>query len=72
LALALASPNSLEILEWDGAASPAARASPGAKVAGVLPLRWQASFLWAGVVAVLAVVVVGRMGGPSEFLYWQF
>ena len=72
LALALASPNSLEILDWDGAASRAAKPSPSTKVFGILPIRWQASFIWAGAVAVVAAVVVNQLGGPSEFLYWQF
>jgi alginate O-acetyltransferase complex protein AlgI len=72
LALALASPNSLEVLGWDESASPGAKTSPGARILGIMPIRWQSSAVWAGVVAVLAVVVIGKLGGPSEFLYWQF
>jgi hypothetical protein len=35
-------------------------------------LRWQPSLRWGIGVAVLAVIAVYRLGGRSEFLYWQF
>jgi alginate O-acetyltransferase complex protein AlgI len=69
LALALLSPNSLQVLNWDsqGAAVP-----PAGKFMGIVPIRWHGSLGWAAIVAVLAVAAVYRIGGPSEFLYWQF
>jgi hypothetical protein len=72
LLLALASPNSLQVLDWDSKGVTAATTRPPAKFMGILPVQWQGSLAWAGIVAVLAVIAVYRIGGPSEFLYWQF
>jgi len=35
-------------------------------------LTWRASLAWATVVSILTVIGVLRLGGHSEFLYWQF
>jgi hypothetical protein len=35
-------------------------------------LRWHPTVLWAIGVSVLAAAAIMRVGGPSEFLYWQF
>jgi hypothetical protein len=35
-------------------------------------LSWRPSVAWAAAVGVLTVAAVLRLGGPSEFLYWQF
>jgi len=41
-----------------------------------LPLRtevqWQPTLAWAAAICALAVTAVVRLGGKSEFLYWQF
>ena len=34
--------------------------------------RWQPSFIWSLVIACLVVMAIVNIGGPSEFLYWQF
>jgi hypothetical protein len=34
--------------------------------------RWDASLPWAVAVSVLATMAIVSIGGPSEFLYWQF
>jgi alginate O-acetyltransferase complex protein AlgI len=72
LALALLCPNSLQVLNWESKDPTATATLPPAKFMGILPIQWQHSVPWAGIVAVLAVVAVYRIGGPSEFLYWQF
>lgn len=33
---------------------------------------WQPSLAWAVLISAVAVVTITRLGGPSEFLYWQF
>jgi alginate O-acetyltransferase complex protein AlgI len=35
-------------------------------------IAWQPSLAWAVVISAVAVVAITRLGGPSEFLYWQF
>jgi hypothetical protein len=35
-------------------------------------LRWSPTFKWAAVVSVLVFAAIVRVGGESEFLYWQF
>jgi hypothetical protein len=37
-----------------------------------VPIEWNASVLWAIAVSILVVVGIMSLGGPSEFLYWQF
>jgi hypothetical protein len=41
---------------------------------GVLPFSvvWNPTLLWVVAISALAVVAISRVGGPSEFLYWQF
>jgi hypothetical protein len=72
LVLALAGPNTLQIVRWDAKsdATPAQAGVP--KFAGIVPIRWSATVAWAVIVTALAAVAVVHMGGPSEFLYWQF
>jgi D-alanyl-lipoteichoic acid acyltransferase DltB (MBOAT superfamily) len=72
LALALLSPNSLQVLNWDSKDAPAVTKQPAAKFMGILPVQWQGSIPWASLIAALAIIAVYRIGGPSEFLYWQF
>lgn len=71
LLIALGLPNSIQIM---------ARYEPvlGAKGlpanTGLLPrpLTWSPTILWAVIMSLLAAVAIMRVGGPSEFLYWQF
>ena len=70
LIIALLFPNSLEVL---------ARHEPMLGVEaeravriGVIPLEWRPSLAWTVLVSCLAATAVLRLGGPSEFLYWQF
>ena len=72
LAVAWLLPNTLQVLE---------RFSPGLSAAreaafqvGWLrrALRWSPTLAWAAAVGALAAVAVIRLGGPGEFLYWQF
>jgi hypothetical protein len=35
-------------------------------------VAWKPSIAWALIVAAIAVFGVLQLGGPSEFLYWQF
>jgi len=73
LGLAVLGPNTLQILQWESVGITSGKPSAAARVFGLLPaLRWQYSFIWAGIVAVLAAAAIYRIGGPSEFLYWQF
>jgi D-alanyl-lipoteichoic acid acyltransferase DltB (MBOAT superfamily) len=69
LVIALCCPNSLEIT---GRFEPALDVSRPASGLGKWLPSWRPSLGWALVVAVLAAVVVMRIGPDSEFLYWQF
>ena len=42
----------------------------GSAVAARVP--WQCSLPWLAAMSVLIAIVVFRLDGPSEFLYWQF
>ena len=70
LFIALACPNTLQIL---------ARYEPalGVKVQATRRglgriLEWKASLPWAVAMSAIAAIAVVSIGGPSEFLYWQF
>ena len=69
LFVAVALPNSLELLaRWEPALG-------FKRHADGLPGRWLAwhpSVTWSFAIATVAVVTVMRLGGKSEFLYWQF
>jgi alginate O-acetyltransferase complex protein AlgI len=71
LAAALALPNTLQILERFAPALSAAR--PAVEISWLRrALVWNPSLIWAAGVGVLACVAIFRLGGRSEFLYWQF
>lgn len=73
LGLAVVGPNTLQILGWDTAEVKEGKSQPVTRLFGFLPsLRWQGSLVWAGFVAILGGIAVYQIGGPSEFLYWQF
>ncbi|MBV8141508.1 MAG: hypothetical protein JOZ60_05610 [Verrucomicrobia bacterium] len=72
LFVALVCPNTLQIL---------ARYEPalGVKPQSTAPVigkfgipAWAPSLPWAIAVSTIAVIAVVSIGGPSEFLYWQF
>jgi hypothetical protein len=71
LAGALLLPNTLQILERYGPALSGSRAAPEIRWLRRL-LVWSPSLAWATGLSVLACVAVFWLGGPSEFLYWQF
>jgi hypothetical protein len=67
--VALACPNTLQML---AAYEPALGVKPEPHRRFLASLRWDATLPWAAAVAVIGAVAIGSMGGPSEFLYWQF
>jgi len=71
MVVAFGCPNVLQILtRYEPALGVAALSGkPGT---GFSPLAWNASLPWAIVVSVVAATAIVSMGGPSEFLYWQF
>ena len=71
LLIALALPNSLQVM---AAYEPALGIKPSldnkSKLAHVLD--WSPTLPWAMAMALLAGIAVTKLGGKSEFLYWQF
>jgi hypothetical protein len=71
LAGALGLPNTLQILERFPPALSAPR--PSVEIGWLRrAMVWTPSLTWAAPLGVLACVAVYRIGGQSEFLYWQF
>ena len=70
--IALVCPNTLQIL---APYEPALGVKPAA-TAPIIGRRripvWGPSLPWAIAVSVVAAIAVFTLGGPSEFLYWQF
>jgi D-alanyl-lipoteichoic acid acyltransferase DltB (MBOAT superfamily) len=71
LGVALLLPNSLQVLERYGAARAPAQ-MPLDHIPALQTLAWSPSILWCLVVSALAAAAILKMGGQSEFLYWQF
>ena len=72
LFIALICPNTLQIL---APYEPALGVKPASTAPIIGRLRipaWGPSLPWAVAVSVVAAVAVFSLGGPSEFLYWQF
>jgi alginate O-acetyltransferase complex protein AlgI len=68
--IALACPNTLQIL---ARYEPALGVTPlTAGMAGRRSIEWNTSLPWAIGVSIVAAIGVLSLGGPSEFLYWQF
>jgi alginate O-acetyltransferase complex protein AlgI len=68
--IALACPNTLQILaRYEPALGVTAQS---AKLPIGSMIEWDASLPWAIVVSAVAAIAIVSMGGPSEFLYWQF
>ena len=71
LVIALFCPNSAQLLaSYEPALGvrPSDQGRPGI----FARLAWSPSLVWAVAVAAVAVIAILRIGGPSEFLYWQF
>jgi alginate O-acetyltransferase complex protein AlgI len=70
--VALACPNTLQILaDYE----PALGIKPQPATFGIGRIRlveWRASLPWAIAMSVIAGIAIFSLGGPSEFLYWQF
>jgi hypothetical protein len=70
--IVVACPNTLELLApYD----PALGVKVQSSASGAAPIKvpgWAPSILWAAAVAVIAMLGVANLTGPSEFLYWQF
>jgi len=71
LVIALALPNSLQ---FTARFEPAIAFKPGPSILPLLRAQalWRPTVPWAAAVVVLAAAVIIRIGGKSEFLYWQF
>ena len=72
LFIALVCPNTLQIL---APYEPALGVKPASTAPIIGRLRipaWGPSLPWAVAVSVVAAIAVFTLGGPSEFLYWQF
>ena len=71
LFIALVLPNSIQIMR---AVDPVLGARERAPNTGLMlrSLSWRPTAAWALFIGVLAAAAVMRLGGPSEFLYWQF
>ncbi|HLX98635.1 MAG TPA: MBOAT family O-acyltransferase [Roseiarcus sp.] len=72
LVIALLAPNTLQIL---APYEPALGVKPATTAPIIGRLRipaWGPSLPWAVAVSAVAMVAVFMLGGPSEFLYWQF
>jgi D-alanyl-lipoteichoic acid acyltransferase DltB (MBOAT superfamily) len=70
LFVALACPNTLQILARYEPALGVTRQS--ARLPMGLLAEWNASLPWAIAVSAVAAIAIVSIGGPSEFLYWQF
>jgi D-alanyl-lipoteichoic acid acyltransferase DltB (MBOAT superfamily) len=68
--VALACPNTLQILaRYEPALGVKSR--PSKLMIGRI-IEWNASLPWAIAISAVAAIAIGFIGGPSEFLYWQF
>jgi D-alanyl-lipoteichoic acid acyltransferase DltB (MBOAT superfamily) len=68
--VALACPNTLEILARYEPALGVMTKSTKSALGRIV--QWNASLPWAVAVSAIAAIAIVSMGGPSEFLYWQF
>jgi alginate O-acetyltransferase complex protein AlgI len=71
LLVALLLPNTLQLMaHYEPALGVHPR--PGAPLSSVRTLDWAPTIPWAIAISSLVVAAVMRLGGKSEFLYWQF
>jgi alginate O-acetyltransferase complex protein AlgI len=70
--VALACPNTLQIMAHYGAAL-GVRPQPTKLAIGRIRItEWSPSLPWAIAMSAVAAIAIISIGGPSEFLYWQF
>jgi len=70
MVVALACPNTLQIL---ARYEPALGVKPrSTKLVTGRIIEWNPSLPWAIAMSAIAAIAIGFIGGPSEFLYWQF
>jgi hypothetical protein len=69
--IALVCPNTLQVLSRHEPAL-GVRQRQTRPVGGFVILEWTPSIPWAVVVSCIAGIAIFFLGGPSEFLYWQF
>ena len=68
--IALACPNTLQVLDrFEPALGVKPRPTP---LLSRRLVEWNPSLAWAIVVAIIATTGILSLGGPTEFLYWQF
>jgi alginate O-acetyltransferase complex protein AlgI len=72
LFIALVCPNTLQILAPYEPALGVKPASTEPMIGRFRVPAWGPSLSWAVAIAVIAAVAIFSVGGPSEFLYWQF
>ncbi len=72
LFIALVCPNTLQILAPYEPALGVKPASTAPLLGGFRIPAWGPSLPWAAAISLLAAVAIFSVGGPSEFLYWQF
>jgi alginate O-acetyltransferase complex protein AlgI len=70
--VALACPNTLQILARFEPALGVKPQPTKLMIGGIRIIEWQASLPWAIAVSAIAAIAIVSIGGPSEFLYWQF
>ena len=71
LAIALMLPNTLHMLAAYEPALGVPR-RPTARFASLRLLDWAPTVPWALTMCALVIAAIMRLGGKSEFLYWQF
>jgi alginate O-acetyltransferase complex protein AlgI len=70
--VALACPNSLQILGRYEPALGVRFQSNALVIGGIRFVEWRPSFPWAIAVSAVTAIVIISLAGPSEFLYWNF
>jgi D-alanyl-lipoteichoic acid acyltransferase DltB (MBOAT superfamily) len=72
MSVALACPNTLQILSRYEPALGVKPQQTRLAIGRIKILEWSPSLPWAVAVSVIAGIAIVSIGGPSEFLYWQF
>jgi alginate O-acetyltransferase complex protein AlgI len=72
LFIALALPNTLQILDRYEPALGIRSGSTRLSIGKIGILKWDPSLPWAIAMSAIAAIAFVFIGGPSEFLYWQF
>jgi hypothetical protein len=72
LFIALACPNTLQILARNEPALGIKPQPKGLTLGRIRVTEWSPSLPWAIAMSAVAAIAIVSVGGPSEFLYWQF